>query len=400
MTSGLREAGWAWVDHLRSGGTTPWLQWLDGRSRPVDVAADAGGADAAGRGRLPGAAQLELVRRLAARSTAPAGDPAFAALADLALARSGPGRGPARLPLLWPREPTGRRHGAPPTDPATVPAEELVRVGVGLLAELLLRSQRPEPAPAGPGPRRRLWHKAFHVAGAPVTVAQVRAGLAAAGHVQGGRRPEVVLLAEPLDVALAQVWSRRVQDGDPVRWATFLRRWARRDAIPPAADLAAAARFWAERVGPARVHVVTGPRLRRTAVEVLGLAIAEPAAPASPRALAGPRSLSPAGVDLLRRLNRVLAVRATGDDRAHHLRRATALLPVVPAPDLAVPPRFREWLEEQVAEVADGIRAGGYAVHGDLARIAPRHAGATHPRRPDVLALVLDTCLRAAEPTT
>ncbi len=397
MTVGLREAGWAWADHLRSGGTTPWLQWLD--QRPDEPAADQPGADPA-RGRLPGAAQLELARRLATRSTAPAGDPGFVALADLALARSGPGRGPARLPLLWPREGPGRRHGAPPTDPATVPPAELVRLGVGLLAELLLRSgRRPEPRPPGREPRRRPWHTAFHVAGAPVTVAQVRAGLAAAGHVQGGRRPEVVLLAEPLDTVLAQVWSRRVQDGDPVRWATFLRRWARRDAVPPAADLAATARFWADRVGPSRVHVVTGPRLRRTAVEVLGLDSAEPGS-AAPSDVPGPRSLSPAAVDLLRRLNRVLGVRASGDERGEHLRRATALLPVTPDPVLAVPPRLRDWLDERAAGVADDLRAGGYAVHGDLARIAPRHAGATHPRRPDVLALVLDTCLRAAEPTT
>ncbi|MGN6576344.1 MAG: hypothetical protein ACTHKG_11700, partial [Nocardioides sp.] len=303
------------------------------------------------------------------------------------------------LPWGGPGHPTGRRrHGPPPTDPSTVPAGELIRLGVGLLAELLLRAapagEAPQPQRGTPSPRRRPWHKAFHVAGAPVTVAQVRAALAAAGHVQGGRRPEVVLLAEPLDAVLAQVWSRRVQDGDPVRWATFLRRWGRREAVPPAADLAATARFWADRVGPSRVHVVTGPRLRRTAVDVLGLGTAEPAATSHPR------SLDPAAVDLLRRLNRVLGVRATGDARGEALRRAIALLPAADDLVLAVPPRFRDWLDQRAEEVADGLRSGGYAVHGDLARIAPRHAGATHPRRPDVLGLVLDTCLRAAEPTT
>jgi hypothetical protein len=224
----------------------------------------------------------------------------------------------------------------------------------------------------------------------------VRAGLAAAGHVPGGRRPEVVLLAAPLDDVLAQVWSRRVQDGDSVRWATFLRRWARRDAVPPGADLAATARFWADRVGPSRVHVVTGPGLRRSAVDVLGLDTAPPSAGTA----TSPRSLSPAAVDLLRRLNRVLGVRVSEEERLAHLRRATALLPEAADPVLAVPPRLRDWVEARAAEVAAGLRSGGYAVHGDLARIAPRHAGATHPRRPDVLALVLDTCLRAAEPTT
>jgi hypothetical protein len=381
--AGFQAAAWSWADHLRDGGTTPWLEWL--RAVPTEQRPD--GAD---RGPGPGAAQLELVRRLALRRTRPMGDPAFADLAHRALRRSGPGRGPARLPLLWPADESPRHVGAPPTDPAEVPADELARVGIGLLAELLASHPVPvvEPATA---PRRRLWSKAFHLAGAPVTTAHVRGSLAAAGHVEGGRRPEVVLLAEPLDVLLAQVWSTRVQRGAPVRWVTFAGRWARRDQLPPSADLGTIAAFWAGRVGRDRVHVVAGPDARRTTAEVLGLRTADPAAPGDPR------SLSPAAVDVLRRLNGVLNVRFPVEVRSAHLRHVAGLLPEDPAPALDVPHRHRAWLDDRARRVADDLRAGGYAVHGDLAGLAPRHVGAPHPRGTDVLALVLDTCLRVAE---
>lgn len=386
--AGFRSAAWSWADHLRAGGTTPWLEWL--RVAPTDPDPD---PDRTGRGPVPGAAQLELVRRLGARRSGPPQDPAFTRLADLTLRRSGPGRGPARIPLLWPEDDGPRRMGAPPADPAAVPADELARIGVGLLAELLDR--RPAAAPAADRlTRRRLRGKAFHLAGAPVTTAHVRGALAAAGHVEGGRRPEVVLLAEPLDVLLAQIWSTRVQHGAPVRWVTFAGRWARRDQLPPSADLASIAAFWAGRVGPDRVHVVAGPDARRTTAEILGLRGADPVPPV-PSVV--PRSLSPAAVDVLRRLNRVLNVRFPEEVRSAHLRHVAGLLPEDPAPALAFPRRHRGWLDDRARGVADDLRAGGYAVHGDLAGLAPRHVGAPHPRRDDVLTLVLDTCLRLAE---
>jgi hypothetical protein len=83
--------------------------------------------------------------------------------------------------------------------------------------------------------------------------------------------------------------------------------------------------------------------------------------------------------------------------RSTHLRHVAALLPEDSAPALDVPRRHHAWLDERARRVADDLRAGGYAVHGDLAGLAPRHVGAPHPRRNDVLALVLDTCVRVAE---
>jgi len=77
-----RARAWAWVAHLRSGGTTPWRAW---------TAADAPDRDRFARGGryLPGAQQLELLRRLNA-----AGRPT-ASLVDRVLNASAPGRGRA-----------------------------------------------------------------------------------------------------------------------------------------------------------------------------------------------------------------------------------------------------------------------------------------------------------------
>jgi hypothetical protein len=218
----------------------------------------------------------------------------------------------------------------------------------------------------------------------------VRRSLALAGHHEGGRSPEVVLLAEPLDVALGQVWSTRVQRGAPVRWVTFAGRWARRDQLPPSADLVTIASWWADRVGPERVHVVLDADHRRTAAAVLGLSHVEAGA-------TDPRSLPPAAVDVLRRLNRVLNVRLPEAERVPRLRWLAGRLPADDDPRLAVPARVRPWLEERAGRMADGLAAGGYAVHGDLTGIAPRHDGAPHPRNAEVLDLVLDAVLDVAE---
>lgn len=405
----FRAAAWAWADHLRAGGTTPWSRWA---ARPATHPP----ADA--RGPVPGAAELELVRRLAERRAAAArrragdrgqvgpDDALFAELVDRALARSGPGRGPTHIPLPWPDDTESRSGiGSPPLDPADVSADELARVGAGLLADLLATAPAPEqPASANPTgptarvPRRRPWHPAFHVAGPPVSAAVVRRSLALDGHVEGGRSPEVVLMAEPLDVALAQVWSTRVQRGAAVRWVTFARRWASRDELPPAADLARIAAWWAERVGPERVHVVTGPDRMRGVNEALGLK-PRPAprggawAPPSDQ---DPRSLTPASVDVLRRVNGVLSVRLPDDDRRPRLQWLGGRLPTDANPRLAVPEAARDWVDGRSARLTADLAAGGYAVHGDLGRLAPRHAGAAHPRNAEVLDLVLSVVLDVA----
>src|SRR3954451_19747178 len=104
---------WAWVAHLRAGGTTPWAAWET--------------HDAPDRGRfLPGAQQLELLRRINL-----AGTPS-AELVDRVLDASAPGRGRPDLELVGVDE--ARRFGPPAVDPTTLADDELLRVATGLLA--------------------------------------------------------------------------------------------------------------------------------------------------------------------------------------------------------------------------------------------------------------------------
>ncbi len=421
---------WSWQQHLRSGGTTPWQEWL-GRDRPPAVLPVGWSA--------PGAAQLELVRRLALEvADPPRSDDWFAALADLVTSRSGPGRGLGQQPLWWPRgggphgDPpedssgeagTTHRHrvGAPPVDPAEVPLEELVRVGVGVLTELLLDPAAPPAAsPSGDGDDRhdvrgarvsRLLARTqpFVLDGAPVTASAVRQELAAAGHVeQAASRvtPRVLLLAEPFDQALAQAWSVRVQRGAPARWAGFVARWSGRRELPPSVDLPALAAAWADRLGAGRVHVVVAPGgapdAARVAAEVLGLrpsrreARSRPSRrPAPPRP--GTAALSPAGVDAARRVNAVLGVRAAPPDSDAALRLLVETLPRGPARmALTVPARFQAWAHGRAERLAAALREGGYPVHGSLEATVPDSGLPTRPDVGDTLEVVLTACLALA----
>jgi len=393
VTATFEQAARSWTEHLRAGGSTPWSQWVvTGADDQVTVPPG---------WTAPGAAQLEFVRRAAALTEHgfPAG------LADLVFGRSGPARGLAHLPLGWPGTMTPRPFGPPRTDPADVPGHELVRVGVGALTELLLRSPGQEPGEWRV--RRRLLTRdpSFELAGAPVTVAAVRRALAVAGHVEGGHAPRVVLLAEPFDAGLAQVWSARAQRGAPARWRGFVARTAHRQGLPPSIDLPGLAGWWAPRVGRENVHVLVAPgsgaNAARLAAEVLGLSLrnrlhGRRAPDAGPRVL----DLTPAAVDVVRRVNAVLAVRATEQQQARATRTLSSLLVGVhgsPRDPLTVPRPFQDWARERGAWITDELRRGGYAVHGNLDRIVPAFEGVpVHPDRDTVLRLVLTACVRLA----
>lgn len=391
-SAGYREAARSWTEHLRAGGTTPWAGWSAGHHE----------ATVPDGWTVPGAAQLELVRRLATRGRLH-GD-AFTRVADVVLGRSGPGRGLAQQPLSWPATPGSRRFGAPPVDPADVPEEELVRLGVGALTDLLLAADGEATSPATTSLRR--WPltrtPAFVVTGAPVTTSAVRRALGAAGHAEGGRSPRVLLVAAPLDESLAQVWSARVQRGAPVRWPGFVQRWSGRRDLPPAADLPTLARQWSHRVGPGSVHVVVSPgdpdTVARTAAGILGVGLSPARRPDARDLVPRWRDLSPEAVDVVRRVNTVLGVRADVPRREAVLRGLVgglvgAALPVAP---LTVPEPFQDWARERAARLVEDLRAGGYPVHGRLDRLVPRFEGRpTHPRLEDVLDLVLDACLRS-----
>ena len=386
-------AVWSWSQHLRGGGSTPWAQW---RSGDHDDRPPAGWIP-------PGAAQLEVVRRAALRRRRPA---ETAALADVVLSRSGPGRGRAWQPLDWPGAPP-RSFGAPAVDPADVPVSELLRVAAGALTELVLRPAGAEPSAPATGRRGLLTRTPpFELAGSPVTTSAVRRELAARGHVEGGRKPTVVLLVEPLDQALAQVWSARVQRGAPVRWPGFVDRWAGRRDLPPSADVAAIAALWAEGVGADRVHVVPGPAsvddAVRSTVAAIGL---RPGRPTT----AGParwRDLSPGAVDALRRVNSVLNVRVAEQRRdiARHVARDALAATVTGEGDLhrwTVPEAHRDWVTDRARRLADDLSQGGYAVHGRLDRVVPSAAGLpTQPRSTDVLDVLLGACLHRLSSTS
>lgn len=377
------QATWSWTQHLRRGGSTPWQQWR--RDTDPDTSVPTGWS-------APGAAQLELVRRLADRGGALRG---FTELADLVLGRSGPGRGLAQQPLSW-DEDHSPPFGPPPVDPADVPLEELVRLGVGVLSELLLRA----PATTRARSSARRWpltrSPAFTLEGAPVTAAAVRSDLGAAGHAEGGRSPQVVLFAEPLDRALAQAWSVRVQQGSSARWRGFVDRWGARGELPPAVDMARLAVHWSDRVGPEAVHVVAAPRSFGDAVATATKVLRLPPRDGSGQRLGCP-DLEPGAVDLLRRLNGVLGVRAAEEQRADAVRAFLQMYDdAAPAGHrLTVPERHLDWLRDAAAQMADDIAAGGYPVHGSLEELVPDAAGlASRPRRRDVLRVVIWACLQ------
>lgn len=363
------------------------MQWLD-----TDDGHEPADLDAGSDADLPGAAQLEFVRRLGERRSSTGREVDFRALADIALQRSAAGRGLGHLTLIRPGHSVAGIIGAPPVDPAQLPVRELLRVGAGTLAELLLRQDHS----AGPVRRlrRRTWSRQFHLAGAPTTVADVRVALVGTGHAEGGRRPEVLVFAAPFDQLMSQVWSARVQRGAPVRWPTFMGTWAAKDILPPSADLPRIAEHWAGIVGSARVHIVVetdGGAARRTASAILGLRTVEPVG----RPDVG--TLSPAGVEVVRLVNGVLNVRVAADVSRDLVRRLAGLMHDDGA-RMAVPPGQRDWADARAREIAERLSAGGYAVHGDLGQIVLGTAGATREvARRDVLDLVLETCLRVAD---
>jgi hypothetical protein len=342
----------------------------------------------------PGAAQLEVIRR----AVAVTGKALPTEYVDLVLARSGPARGLAILPLGWPGTAEARPFGPPRTDPADVPDAELIRVGVGALTDLLLRGTFADEAdwrvrrrPLSTGP-------AFGLAGGPVTTSAVRRALAVQGHIEGGRPSRVALLVRPFDAALLEVWSARVQRGTPARWRGFVARAAHR--LPQSVDFAGLARTWADRIGPEAVRVVVAPADPVDAARLVTAALCLPSRrsrsvrPTAPPPLV---SLPAAAVDVVRRVNAVLAVKAAGAERTGAVRRLSVLLRDAHArvpgrqAGLTVPQAFQDWAQTQAERLTDDLRRRGYPVHGDLERVVPAFDDVpTRPDRATVLRLVLE----------
>lgn len=342
----------AWAGQLRTGSTQTWREFLAGPDVP--------GAPLDGDGPLPGAAQLELVRRLAERAE---DLPGFVGLADLVIATAGPGRGLVDAPLPWSAV---RSVGTPPVQPDELPAEEILRACAGVLARLLA----PEAALPAPRPSRpwRPWRRGFTLLGAPTTVDQVRSALLERGLREGGAKTTWFVLGGPLEEMMAQRWSARVRAGAGLRWQRLWRTSATNDRLPPAIALPTIAGHVAEEFGATRVHVVLadGPAgALQVVADVLGVS----AGPLEPR-------VDVLATDLLRRVNPVLGLAVGEEGRRRVVDRVWRQIAAgEDSAPLGAPAAQLDWAiatgERMAGALGGGRAARRYAVHGDPALVVP-----------------------------
>jgi hypothetical protein len=335
---------WGWVGHLRDGGTTAWQEWST-QHRPL--------GESQGR-YLPGAQQLELLRRLNL-----AGRPS-SGLCTQVLEASAAGRGRPDLELAGAGP--GSEFGPAPVDPAELPAGELVRVAASVLADRLV-----DEPPAKPAEKRRAsrWRRGFRVVGDPELADDLRGQLAARGRVPGGREPRILVVGTDLASMTAHAWTQRAFAEGVGSWREFLRLVTERGELPHRADLVAVARVWERRVGKERVHVVLDPA-------------AVPRLAGERRRLAAPTYLPAEAGELARKVGSVLSLLVLPDEGERLL--DSGLRPVVRrhaldlpgAGPLVVPAAHRDWLEAAAERMRRRLTRAGYAVHGDLDALVPR----------------------------
>lgn len=357
----------AWAGALRGGSTQTWRDHL----------AEPGPVVAGTRGPVPGAAQLEVVRRLSAAHTDDLPD--FAALADLVLSTTGPGRGLVDVPLPWPASsPSEPTVGTPPVEPEDLPTEELIRACVGALVRLL--SSVPATQPHPPARPWRPWRRGFTLLGAPTTVGLVRTALLQRGLREGGgSRTTYLVLGGPLEDLMVQRWSARVRAGAAMRWQRMWRTAAANDRVPPGIALPTIAGHLADEFGPARVHVVLADGPTATLALVAGV-LGVPAGPV-------PQRSDVLATDLLRRLNPALTLAIGEGARRRVIDQVWDDVAGGEEPrPLAVPAPQFEWAAETGARMAAALAAGRYAVHGDPAVVVPaRRPGVRRSPDPDAV---------------
>lgn len=352
--SATRPAGsvHGWVAHLRAGGTTPWLAWTDPPTEPSSDPASGGRA-------LPGAQQLELLRRinLALESSArPRGDHDHlrTRLADRVLAAPAAGRGKADLPLVGA---ASGGFGAQPVDPATVSAHELLRVASTLLADDLV-ALGPDPVRRGvPRP----WRRRFRLVGDPVVATAAREHLLGRGRPEGGPQPFVVAVGGPLDELLAHTWTQRCFEHGSRPWADWLRFWRERDQLPARADLDDSIHRW----GGRRPYVRVVTDLAQLP-EHLGV-----------RRLPEVRVSGADQAELARRISAVVGIRVPVGERPALMRTLQKRMPDSGVAPVVVPPTEHDWVASSAARTTRALTRAGYPVVGDLADLAPRAPGLT-----------------------
>jgi hypothetical protein len=353
----------AWAGQLRSGSSQTWRDFLDGppgAAHPLEL-----------DGPLPGAAQLELVRRLAAHDGTL---PRFAELAEIVLATTGPGRGLVDAPLPWP---TKRPVGTPPVEPDELPAEEILRACAGVLARLL--APEADLPPARVSRPWRPWRRGFTLLGAPTTVELVRSVLYDRGLRDGGSRTTWFVLGGPLEDLMAQRWSARVRAGAGVRWPRLWRTAATNDRLPPGIAVPAIAQHVADEFDPARVHVVLADEPARV-LEIVADLLGVPAGPLDAR-------VDVLATDLLRRVNPVLGLSVGEDGRRRIVDRVWRDLAAgEDAAPLGAPAAHLDWAIATGERMAGALSSGRYAVHGDPAIVVPtRRPGVRRVPDPDAV---------------
>lgn len=346
---------WGWVGHLRGGGTTPWSDWQ--------------GAAVACARVLPGAQQLELLRRL--NESASAGLPD--GLAGRVLVAAAPGRGKPDLALVGVGT-TG--YGPKPVDPSLLPDDELARVATGLLAEDVA-ALGVSPAPRSRPSISRLWHKRHRIAGDPLEAAALRRHLQLAGRPIGG--PRTVVVGAPLDQMLADTWTARCFERGSGSWAAWLRFWRQRGDLPPRIDLPAVV---ARQKSLGReVRVV----LDRAALPgLLGV-----------RRLPVVRRPGADAAELARRVASVLGLLVEAPERAALMERTVLpRMPQTSTPSVAVPEQHRDWVDAAAQRMARQLERAGYPVVGDPHRVVPVPFAAPAAPATAQPRLVLDLAMR------
>lgn len=360
--SGERRA-WGWVAHLRDGGTTPWADWHGEGTREGVY--------------LPGAQQLELLRRLHLAATAQGQRPT-PRLVERVVEASAPGRGTPDLELVGATDesPFGPR----PVDPADLPDAELTRVATSLLAEDLVAAGARRPPEVSP--LVRPWRTRYRLVGDPWLADPAREAMVARGRPPGGRGSVVVVVGRDVATMVADAWTSRCFDEGSLPWREWLDPFAAGHRVPPRVDLERAATTWARQVGQARVRVVLDPSALPRLVGVR-------------RSLPRPPVLAADAVDLARQVAAVLGLLVLPEQRADLLRHT--LLPRLldaPGPPLRLPAEHAAWATQRAVRMRDRMLRAGYAVHGDPDLLVPRPeavapAGASGPTDAGVLALAV-----------
>lgn len=358
----------AWVDHLAAGGTVPWHEF----------AADSAvaGSPAWLDDFLPGAQQLELLRRLNAT-----GRPSQA-LRDQVLHVRPRGRGRPPLPLASTATPSA--YGAPRVDPTALPPHELLRVAATVLAEGLVAAE--VPAPVARRPRRR--RKPYRLAGDPWLVLGTRQALTAAGYPPSGGSPRVLVVGRQLDQMVADCWVARCFSHGAAPWPSF-RRAALAGSLPRRAELDRIVRTNVDALGRGRVAVVLDPGALGQAVGVARRS----------GDLDGAWATVPQhAAELARRVTGALAG-LVPPDRQVHLVRGNLLtrLSQVSGPAPAVGDEHLTSLREVADRMSHAIRSSGVDVHGSLDSLAPASSSTDHEDRTydSALALALELLLES-----